>query len=203
MHLLSGLHTVTGSAGPSRIQATGGIRYWKDGRDVPDVMLAMLDYPAQPSHPEFTLSLRVNFKSGGGKELFGFRFIGSEGVMNTSMTSMTLDKTPLEAEPGYTIGTFAQKEQDEYLRKYRDKYPKTVAKADSLRPDSSMHYAPPPDYNTHLEHHRVFYESVRSRKRPVEDAVFGFRAAAPALLANTSYFEKRICLWDREKMVAL
>ena len=26
--------------------ATGGLRYWKDGRDVPDVMLAMLDYPS-------------------------------------------------------------------------------------------------------------------------------------------------------------
>jgi hypothetical protein len=26
--------------------------------------------------------------------------------------------------------------------------------------------------------------------------VFGFRAAGPALLANTSYFEKRMCHWD-------
>jgi len=43
---------------------------------------------------------------------------------------------------------------------------------------------------------------VRSRKRPVEDAVFGFRAAGPALLANVSYFEKRICSWNAEKMEA-
>src|ERR1019366_1569423 len=43
-------------------------------------------------------------------------------------------------------------------------------------------------------------EAVRSRKRPVEDAVFGFRAAGPALLANTSYFEKRMCRWDPDTM---
>ena len=40
-------------------------------------------------------------------------------------------------------------------------------------------------------------------KRPVEDAVFGFRAAGPALLANVSYFERRICGWDAEKMEAV
>ena len=34
VHLLTGLHTVTGSLGPNRIYATGGTRYWKD-RDVP------------------------------------------------------------------------------------------------------------------------------------------------------------------------
>ena len=34
----------------------------------------------------------------------------------------------------------------------------------------------------------------------VEDAVFGFRAAGPALLSNISYFEKRIVEWDPAAM---
>jgi hypothetical protein len=34
----------------------------------------------------------------------------------------------------------------------------------------------------------------------VEDAVFGFRAAGPALLSNISYFDKKVCLWDAEAM---
>jgi predicted dehydrogenase len=34
VHLLSGLHAVTNSLGPNRVYATGGLRYWKDGRDV-------------------------------------------------------------------------------------------------------------------------------------------------------------------------
>jgi predicted dehydrogenase len=197
VHLLSGLHRVTGSKGPERILATGGLRYWDDGRDVPDVMFAMLDYGKQTSHPEFTMSLRVNLKSGVPEERFGFRFMGTDGVITTSMSSLTLEKAPPEREPGYSIGTFPKAVQEEYLRQYRQKYPLAGQPAAKIEPEK---FAPPVGYDAHQEHHRVFYEAVRSRKKPVEDAVFGFRAAGPALLANTSYFEKRMCHWDPEAM---
>lgn len=202
VHLLSGLHFATGSLGPERVFATGGLRYWKDGRDVPDVMLALLDYPAQPSHPEFTLTLRVDFKSGLGEERFGFRFVGSEGTMTTGYSDITLANAPREAEPGYTIGTFPKTVQEEFLREYRQKYPETRPTADGMRPDKQCRYEPPHGYDAHRDHHRVFYDAVRSRKRPVEDAVFGFRAAGPALLSNVSYFEKRVCTWDAQGMKA-
>jgi len=42
VHLLTGLHVVTGATGPNRVYSTGGLRYWKDGRDVPDIALALL-----------------------------------------------------------------------------------------------------------------------------------------------------------------
>ena len=188
---------MTGSIGPDRILATGGLRYWNDGRDVPDVMLAMLDYGKQETHPEFTLSLRVNLKSGVPEERFGFRFLGTDGVITTSMSSLLLEKAPPEREPGYSIETFPKAVQEEFLRQYRQKYPRQTTPAASIEPER---FAPPQGYDAHREHHRVFYEAVRSRKKPVEDAVFGFRAAGPALLANTSYFEKKVCRWDAAAM---
>ena len=51
---------------------------------------------------------------------------------------------------------------------------------------------PPRGYSDHLDHHRVFIDAVRSRKPVIEDAAFGLRAAGPALLSNTSYFEQRV-----------
>jgi predicted dehydrogenase len=202
VHLLSGLHFATGSLGPERVVASGGLRYWNDGRDVPDVMLAMLDYPAQAAHPDFTLALRVDLKSGLAQEQFGFRFVGSEGTLTTGYSELTLANAPPEAEPGYTIGTFPKAVQEQFLKQYREKFPETHPNADSVRPDKQFRYQPPKGYDAHLEHHRVFYEAVRSRKRPIEDSVFGFRAAGPALLANVSYFEKRVCHWNAETMTS-
>jgi predicted dehydrogenase len=197
VHLLSGLHVATGSVGPERILATGGLRYWNDGRDVPDVMLAMLDYPKQKAHPEFTMALRVNLKSGVPEEQFGFRFIGSEGVITTSMSSLRLEKAPPEREPGYGVGTFPKAVQEEFIRQYRAKYPAQEKPAAQIEPEI---FTPPKGYDAHRDHHRVFYEAVRAKKRPVEDAVFGFRAAGPALLANVSCYEKRVCKWDAQSM---
>ena len=196
VHLLTGLHVITGSQGPNRVFGTGGIRFWKDGRDAPDVMLALFDYPKQEAHPEFTFALRVNFASGGAEEAFGVRFVGSEGTMNVSMNQLTLSRVPRETEPGHTIGTFARKTQEEFLRQYRKQYPETKPTVDSMRPDRQEVFNAPRGHNPHLEHHVNFYNAVRARKPFFEDAVFGYRTAGPALLCNTSMYEKRICHWD-------
>lgn len=195
VHLLTGLHVVTGAIGPNRIFATGGLRYWKDGRDVPDVMLACMDYP------DFTFTLRVNFKSGVPVEDFGFRFVGSEGVMWTTMGEVRVAKQPRELEPGMTINEFAADERKRYVEEYRKKYPVRELTPEALRGNDTMTFAPPRSYSAHLEHHRNFYNAVRSRKPFFEDGVFGFRTAGPALLTGISLDEKKVCGWDPEKLV--
>jgi len=191
VHLLSGLHFATGSLGPTRVFATGGIRYWKDGRDAPDVMLAMMDYPKTEAHPEFTLALRVNFKSSEPDERFGFRFIGSEGTIVCGPT-VTVTKNPKRPEFNYSIDSFPKAMQDQYIAQ-NPMPPPTI---EDVKGQVQDIYAPPAGFDSHTEHHKVFLEAVRTRKPVIEDSVFGFRAAGPALLSNTSYFGKRVCHWD-------
>jgi predicted dehydrogenase len=198
VHLFSGMHFVTGAIGPTRVYATGGLRFWKDGRDVPDVMLGLYDYPKTEAHPAFNLALRVNFVNGG-SENSGFRFVGSEGIL-TIGEGVTVSRQPRETEPGYTIDTFPKATREAFLKQYRERYPQVRATADSIRPSGKDEFLPSEDYSDHVDHHRNFLEAVRSRKPVVEDAVFGFRAAGPALLSNVSYFEQRICEWDPSTM---
>lgn len=198
VHLFSGIHFVLGSNGPTRVYATGGIRYWKDGRDVPDVMLGLYDYPARGKFPAFNLALRVDFKDGA-TETQGFRFIGSEGIL-TIGRGVSISRVPDEPEPGHTANTFSKAVQDAYLKEYRQKYPLPKPNADAMRPQKDEEYLAPAGYSDWLEHHRNFLSAVRRRKPVIEDAVFGFRAAGPALLSNVSYFEQKVCLWDPEKM---
>ncbi len=191
VHLFSGLHYITGSQGPNRVFATGGLRYWKDGRDVPDVMMGVYDYP------KFNLALRVNFVNGAG-ETSGFRFVGSEGIMTVGST-VSISKINRENEPGYTIGTFPRRVQEEFLKDYRAKYPGKPATADGMLAQPEDTYRAPRGYSDHYDHHRNFLQAVRSRKPVTEDALFGLRAAGPALLSNRSYFEKKTFVWDAAK----
>ena len=89
-----------------------GIRFWNDGRDVPDVMLGLFDYPEG-----FNLSLRVNFVDGG-EENEGLIFTGSEGTMEIAGNSVIVSRVPLEKEPGLMIGTFTDAMQARILEEY-------------------------------------------------------------------------------------
>jgi predicted dehydrogenase len=194
VHLFSGTHFITGSLGPSRGMATGGLRFWKDGRNVPDVMLGLFDYR------DFNLSLRVNFVDGG-SESEGLLFSGSEGQMEIGGNGVTVSRSPREKAPGYTIGTFTEAMQKQILAQYNAKYP--LIHFEGAPPASNERYQAPPGYSDSYDHFHNFFNSVRTRQPVVEDAVFGYRAAGAALLSNLSYEKGTIVKWDPEAMKLL
>ena len=195
VHLFTGIHFVLDSLGPTRVMATGGLCYWRDGRDVPDVMLGIFDYPKTATHPAFTLSLKVNFAEGGGENQ-AFRFVGPEGTLTITGGAVTLTRRARAKEPGHTADTFAKATQEAFMKEYRAKYPEQP----ELRPATEEVYAAPSGYSDSLEHLKNFFDAVRTRRQVTEDAAFGYRAAAPALLTNESYFERKAVHWDPARM---
>ena len=191
VHLFSSLHFVVGSRGPTRVQAAGGLRYWKDGREVPDILLGVFDYPETEAHPGFNLSLRVNFVDGTSGSTF-LRLVGSEGAMDVTWTEVILRKN-VAVDP---MDAFSQ-----------EKMAEAAASADGLPPRVRM--LPPAEARyevergyrgAHVDHFSNFFEVVRGGPPVLENATFGLRAAAPALACNLSYFEDRIVRWDPDTM---
>jgi predicted dehydrogenase len=197
VHLFTALHAITGSLGPTRVMTTGGLRFWNDGRDVPDVMLGLFDYPKTDRHPAFNLTLRVNFADGGG-DSSGLRFVGSEGVMTVD-NEVTLSKRPRSTGMEYAIRPFPKAIQEQLRKEHRAKHP---GEAVTLQPSSAETYRPAPEYSASEHHFENFFASIRTGAPMVEDAVFGLRAAGPAVLSNLSYFENRPYAWDPEAMKA-
>lgn len=195
VHLFSALHTVTSSNGPDRIYASGGLRYWKDGRDVPDVILGVYDYPETKQHPAFNLQMRVNFVDGS-ENGEGLRFIGTDGVIVLGWDSVKVIRHKLNPIPGYggwdSFNTFTDAQQKEYEKWYKATYPAT--KPEML--ESDLEFKSPKGYSANTDHHLSFYAGIREGKPIKEDALFGMRAAAPALASNKSLFEKKIIQWD-------
>jgi predicted dehydrogenase len=192
VHLFSGTHFITGSHGPVRGMATGGLRFWNDGREVPDVMLGLFDYKEG-----FNLSLRVNFVDGG-EESEGLIFTGSEGTMEIAGNSVSVSRVPRQKEPGLTIDTFPEATQKQILADYRKKYPPEHPAGEQLQ--GFEKFVAPQGYSDSYDHFKNFFAAVRSRQPVVEDAVFGFRAAGAALLANLSMDRGAVVKWDPETM---
>ncbi|MCW3082585.1 Gfo/Idh/MocA family oxidoreductase [Segetibacter sp.] len=193
VHLFSSLHFVTGSLGPDKIMATGGLRYWKDGREVPDVMLGMFDYPETKIHPAFNLSLRVNFIDGTGGTNY-LRMVGSEGSMTVEWDKVTVFRNSENVDPNDPLTqskiTGAGKEYV-YDRK-------------SMMPPGKMEYTAEPGYKgAHFDHFYNWATAIRNKGKVNEDALFGYRAAAPALLCNDSYFNNKIMRWDPQNLKVL
>jgi predicted dehydrogenase len=206
VHLVTGIHTVTGAIGPVRVFGTGGLRHWHDGREAPDVMFALCDYEETESHPEFTLELQCNFADGGGGRSF-VRFTGAEGVLEVdvsgkiSVTRRPASEPPIESVlEGYnSVRTFSEQGRADFEAAYRRRIAQNPPRP-AIRGESE--YEPPSGYDARLDHFRTFFAAVRGGAPVQEDSTFGLRAAAPALLANRSYLEKRAIGWNPVTMTA-
>ena len=197
VHLFSALHAVTSSKGPTRAYATGGLRFWKDGRDVPDLITGLYDYPATAQHPAFNLQMRVNFEDGnGGGEMV--RLVGTDGVLELGWGNVKVTRNKLSRSLSYggwdSFDTFSSAQQKEFKKWFEANNPTQA----SNTKEPNIEFRAPENYNANVEHHLNWYAGIREGKPIVEDALFGIRAAGPAILANKSYFEQRIVQWDPE-----
>jgi predicted dehydrogenase len=191
VHLFSSLHFVTGSLGPNKIMATGGLRYWKDGREVPDVMLGMFDYPETKIHPAFNLSLRVNFVDGTGGTNY-LRMVGSEGSMTVEWDKVTVYKNKYQEDETDPLA------KAKNLASSGNQY--VYDRKKMLEPDTLVYTAEEGYKGAHFDHHYNWIHAIRTHGEVAENPLFGYRAAAPALLCNKSYFENKIMQWDPENL---
>lgn len=199
VHLLTTLHTITGSKGPNRVYSSGGIRYWKDGRDVPDIQLSIYDYPKTDVHPEFNLTTRANFVDGGGGGYL-VRLVGTEGDLSLGWDTVTVRRNKFPKAPGMSIDNFPKDQKEQFLAQYNKMYPSRP----EMEGPKEFKYSAPKDYKgDRYEHFVNFFNSIRTNAPNIEDATFGLRACGPTQCGNMSYFQKKIVGWDPVNMQIL
>ncbi|RLD20340.1 MAG: gfo/Idh/MocA family oxidoreductase, partial [Bacteroidetes bacterium] len=183
VHLFSSLHFITNSLGPNQISSMGGLRYWKDGREVPDVLLGMFQYPDSEQHPGFNLSLRCNFVDGtsGGTYL---KIVGSRGSMDVKWREVVLKRNEASSDDPFEKA------------KQREMGIEATDRKKILPPGETVYKAEKGYKGAHYDHFRNFFEAIRSGGTVAENPEFGFRACAPALLCNDSYFGNKYMNWD-------
>ena len=188
VHLFSSLHFITNSFGPNKIYASGGLRYWKDGREVPDVLLGTFDYPQSAAHPSFNLSLRCNFVDGTSGTTY-LKLVGSQGSMDITWDSVTVKRNKSATS------------DDPFMIEQMKKAGKPMSDRKRILPPEEYTFAAEKDYlGGPYDHFANFFNAIRTKGKVAEDATFGYRAAAPALLCNDSYNQDTAIRWNPETM---
>ena len=169
---------------PRQTMAIGGIRRWKDGRNMPDVHASLFYYGDLPVY------MRLNQ----GTEMpETYRFQGSKGILE--VTEFGLSYTPQsgkDSAPSYYETGFPHAMREDYDRKWHEENDPKLGQ--EPMPETVSFHAP--DYDDMKPHLWNFFQAVRSRKPLVEDAVFGHHAALACHLANESYFRRTAVSWD-------
>ncbi len=198
VHAFSTLHFILTSNGPNRALSTGGLRYWKDGRDVPDVTMTLYDYPETKTHAAFNASFRVNFIAGGGGG-GGFKLVGTEGEMEVDSRRVKLTRSKLGMKPGsYALIANTEENQKKIIADYDKRF--AAERSSDLNIGETVYEAPDDYKGSHYDHFNNFFQGIRGVTKIVEDPTFGLRAAGAALLANESYFSGNPVSWDPDLM---
>jgi predicted dehydrogenase len=188
VHLLSGIHFITGTNEPAqRAQSSGGLFHFKDGRDFPDLIETLYDYP------KFRVTLRCNLNNNGGEFI---AFYGKEGTMIIKDSTLSYKPENTRPEPeDYSIFGWPQDLREQYLKQWHDEHADTPALQSKVE-DTGESYTVPHGYSDTVDHQTNFFNAVRSRKPVVENEVFGNNTSIGCHLANFSYFNKSVAVWD-------
>ncbi len=185
VHLINTIHFVMDAKMPDTVAAIGCILVRHDGREVPDTLDALFDYPS------FHVNMGSTMNNSSATQQ-GIQYLGTEGTLLATLgTDMTLtNETPRESYQA-EIEPWPKKLQDEFWSEgnYREEANPPVRSEGTLDfkatgPDAAVY------------HLNEFFNSVRTRREPVEDAVMGHHAAAAGHMVNLSVRSGKKVVWD-------
>ncbi len=184
VHLISGIQCVSGiNTAPSRAMSSGSLTHFKDGRDFPDLLATLYEYPGA------TVSIHCNQNNAAGESIV---FYGRKGTMTIIGNTVTVSPEDTRPQPeGYSLDGWTSEAKKQYLQQWHAEHPAqpaALAQAES--------YTAPQGYNDTADHIANFFHAVETREHVVEDEIFGNNAAIACHMANHSYFHRATATWD-------
>ncbi len=188
VHLVTSIHYMMNAKMPANVMAMSQLYRWKETRDVPDTINAILEYPEG-----FVASLSGTFNNQGASEQ-GFQILGTKGSLVVGET-LTFYPEQIGDDNRWIVDSWPTKMEEAY---YKDPKIQAEEMLGSREPEvvSGQETYRELGLDPTIVHFRTFFSCVKNRKQPVENALIGHRAAACAHLINKSANEKRMVSWD-------
>ena len=192
VHLISAIFTVTGlNTPPTRAYSSGGLYHYNDGRDYPDFLETIYDYPTANGS---TIQAHVHCNQNNNDGDDRISFFGSTGTL--VLTGNTVTFTPQDVTPrfeSYGWNGMTNEQRRQGMEAFRAAHPVQPPAVVANQVES---YTVQQGYNDTADHIANFFRAVNTRQRVVEDEVFGHHAAIGCHMANYSYFHRGVATWD-------
>src|SRR5262249_38111334 len=156
---------------PSAVMAMGQLYRWKESRDVPDTINALLQYPEG-----FAVNLGSSFNNQFSSEA-GFQVLGTEGALTITGSGTGVYPENAREDNRWIVEAWPRALEEAY---YKD--PKIIESEVKEHPAAPVQHLKDSTTDQTLAHMSNFLESIRTRKPFWEDAVAGHHAAACAHL---------------------
>ncbi len=180
---------------PQSAVASGGIYFWKDGRDVPDVLQMVYEYPHRDLSMLYSASLASNKQR-------GRMIMGNDGYM----------------EVGSSLKIFADSGSEKYhdeIKKGKIRLDKPIFsftpgehEVDAVTSPTQKYFAGRgllytyqngKQVDTTFLHVRDWVNAIRTKTQPACNVDRGFEEAITAHMGTIAYRENRKVYWDAEK----
>jgi predicted dehydrogenase len=184
VHLLSGIQCVSGiNAAPMRAYSSGSLTHFKDGRDFPDLLATVYDYPGA------TVNLHCNQNNTNTETTV---FYGREATLTIEGNTITVAPQDTSPQPeGYSLDGWTAAAKKQYLEEWHAAHPGHTEKLGEVET-----YSTPHGYDDTADHIANFFRAVETREHVIEDEVFGNNAAIACHMASHSYFHRNVATWD-------
>ena len=189
VHLVAQIAVALDAKMPGTVVATGANYRYKDTHEVPDTLNGLLTYPEG-----FTANLTCTFTNERGSEP-GLEILGTEGSLRLQGDRVSFLREPARENNRWVVASWPEELERAY---YADRKVQAVESPGTwpaaMQSDAETWEGVGRDST--FDHLANFLQCVRTRRQPVEDALFGHRAAACAHMINQSIREKRVVEWD-------
>jgi predicted dehydrogenase len=191
VHMLSGIFAITGlNSPPVRAMSSGGLYHYKDGRDFPDFLETIYDFPG----PDGPIQVHVHCNQNNNDNDERISFFGSTGTL--VVTGSTVTFTPQNVTPrfdSYGWNGMTNEQRQKGMEQWKAEHPAPAVPPAAPEVET---FTLPRGYNDTADHIANFYRAINTRQHVVEDEVFGHHAAIGCHMANYSYFHRTIAKWD-------
>jgi len=188
VHIVTATHQLMDVQEPESVVSFGDIYHWKNYREVPDQMTAMVRYAEG-----FVLRLSSTAANGHPGPLL--TFYGSEGTLEYGGDSFKHYYEPRTENFSYSTHSWPKATTARFkeLMGLND----NLAPLDGPEVAEPVEYKSPNDEDSTRAHVRSWIEAIRTGGKPVEDVRFGHHAALVGHMCNLSYKAGRPVRWDR------